>query len=591
MGDEWGEVAIESVSAFISDAIFGLDKDGDLIFWNEAASGLFGYTESEAMGSSLKDLFCLNDRDREKINNLLEKSLPGEQVKAPSGSITITATTGSGPSVPIELAVTETDSEALLCVAHPIGEVVNENSYPEAVDNSVFRRAIEGASDLIAAADQNGRLLFANKRYREFHGIEKPVPGQSISNVLPLETHTELKPYFDRVLDGEMVYFEMDRIGADGNKHTFDVRLYPLESATENIHGAVTTMRETTELKERGTSLRESWETYRDLVDGVPHPLLVHHIDGEIVEANEAVCLFLGYSENELLEKNVKDILVSDHADRYIKRAESVTSDRQFFEARLKTAEGTVAPFEVASTTIEYFGNEAILSIARDLSEYKAYKRELEETNARLEEFAAVVSEDLRNPLTVAQGWADIAQEKTGVESLDRVTESLDRMDDVINYTLTLAREGEGLGDLSEINLSKLVTQCWHSVDTNGATLENNAELTIRGDLGRVGHLIETLFQNFETISNGDLGIKIGDLDYRDGFYITTSGPEFPAITQRGPKQSAHIGGADKSECDLTVIRRIAQAHGWRLQLDSREEGGMTFEFSNVDVVSHDQTS
>lgn len=591
MGEEWEDIAIASLSARVSDAIFGLDHHGKLIYWNDAARDLFGYREAEVTEESLGDLFDLNVRDRAQIDAVLEKTLAQEHVESPFDSVTITATTGSGPTVPVEVVVAGVDSQALLCIAHPIEDAANGHQYPKAIDDSVFRRAIEGSSDLIAAADRNERLLFANKRYREFHDIEDPVPGQSLSDVVPLESYSELKPYFDRALDGETVHFEMDRLGADGNKHTLDVRYYPLESATGKIHGAVTTIREVTELKQQARSLRKSWETYRDLVDGVPHPLVVHETDGAIVELNRAVCLFLGYSEDVLLQKNVKDLLVSDHAEQYTKRVESITGDKQFLETRLTTANGTEVPVEVASTRIEYFGREAILSIARDLSEYKAYKRELEETNARLEEFASVVSEDLRNPLTVARGWADMAQEKTGLESLDRVVASLDRMNDVINYTLTLARKGDGLGDLSEIKLSKMVMQCWYSVDSEGATLENDVELTVRGDLGRIGHLIETVFESCAAIGSEQLTITVGNLDYRDGFHITHDGPEIPSVKRDGPVRSAHIGARERTDCDLTVVQRIAQAHGWQLQLDSPDTGGVRFEFSNVDVVSRKETS
>lgn len=588
MGDDWGNIAIESVSATVSDAILGLDQSGILIFWNDAAGTLFGYSESEATGASLDDLFNLTVRDREQIESLLEKTVRAGQVEAPSEYVTITATTHSEASVPVELTVAGTDSDSVLCVAHPVKEVANGHTYPEAIDDSVFRRAIEGSSDLIAATDRNERLLFANKRYREFHDIDGPVPGQSLSNVLPLETYAGLKPYLDQVFEGETVQFEMDRLEADGNKHTVDVRYYPLESATGKIHGAVATMREVTELKQRATSLRKSWETYRDLVDGVPHPLLVHHTDGEIVEGNQAVCRILGIAEEELLEKNVKELLISDHAERYGKRAESITADKQFFETILKTADHTEIPVEVAATRIEYFGSDAILSIARDLSKFKTYERELEETNARLEEFAAVVSEDLRNPLTVAQGWADMAQEKTGLESLDRVVESLDQIDNVINYTLTLARKGEGLGDLSKIELAKLLTQCWHNVNPTGATLENDVELTIRGDLGRIEQLVETLFADCAAVSTEQLRITVGNLEYRDGFYITHNGPEIPAVNGDDAVQSAHIGSKERPDCDLKVVQRIAQAHGWRFQLDSPEEASVKFEFSNVDVVSRE---
>ena len=586
MEDDWGNIAIESVSSVISDAIVGLDYEGQIAFWNEGARELFGYADNTARDAVLAELFELNELDEDQIRSLLEDGNQEGAEPKTHDSISIAATTASGTTVPVELTVADADSHALLCVAHPTEEAITVQDYPKAIDESVYRRAIEESTDLIAAADRNERLLFANKRYREFHELAEPVSGQSLSEILPLETYTKLKPKFDQVLDGHTLQFEMERLGPDGTKHSLDVHYYPLRSASGEIHSAVTTMREITELKQRAESLRKSWETYRDIVDGIPHPLVVHTTDGEIIEVNEAASRFIGYQEETLLGKHLADILVRDRTDKFQTRTQSVASDEEIYETRCQTKDGEEIPIEVAATRIEYFGTEAILSVARDLTEYKAYERTLEETNARLEEFAAVVSEDLRNPLTVARGWIEMAQEQTALESLDRVEESLDRIDQVIDYTLTLARKGEGLGTLSEIELSELLSQCWHSVETNGATLETEVDLTIRGDLGRVGHLFETVFENCATIGDSAVRITVGELDYRDGFYIAHDGPEVPPVGHGVPNRSAHIGAGDTVDCDIMIVKRIAQAHGWRFRLTAPETGGVAFEFSNVDIVS-----
>jgi signal transduction histidine kinase len=61
-----------------------------------------------------------------------------------------------------------------------------------------------------------------------------------------------------------------------------------------------------------------------------------------------------------------------------------------------------------------------------------ARERELERKNDRLEEFASVISHDLRNPLNVAQGHLELAREGIESEHLDTVADSHDRMNRLI---------------------------------------------------------------------------------------------------------------------------------------------------------------
>ncbi|MFB6186062.1 MAG: histidine kinase dimerization/phospho-acceptor domain-containing protein, partial [Halobacteriaceae archaeon] len=53
-----------------------------------------------------------------------------------------------------------------------------------------------------------------------------------------------------------------------------------------------------------------------------------------------------------------------------------------------------------------------IVNVIRDITDHVKPKKELERQNGRLERFANVLSHDLRNPLNVAQGRLELAQEE-----------------------------------------------------------------------------------------------------------------------------------------------------------------------------------
>ncbi|MEF8774496.1 MAG: PAS domain S-box protein, partial [Halobacteriales archaeon] len=121
----------------------------------------------------------------------------------------------------------------------------------------IYRRAIEEATDLIAAVDDDLRFLFANPAYRAFHGLDADaVTDRTLPEVLGPETFGTVVPHLQRAREGETVRYRMRRSLPDGPTHTFDIRYYPLETDDGDVEGVVATMHDVTELEARDRHLR-----------------------------------------------------------------------------------------------------------------------------------------------------------------------------------------------------------------------------------------------------------------------------------------------------------------------------------------------
>ena len=97
------------------------------------------------------------------------------------------------------------------------------------------------------------------------------------------------------------------------------------------------------------------------------------------------------------------------------------------------------------------------LVVLRDVTAQVERQAELERQNERLEEFASVVSHDLRNPLSVAHAYAQTALDEDDVSFVAQTVESLDRMNELIDDLLALAREGQDIDDPAPVGM--LVTK------------------------------------------------------------------------------------------------------------------------------------
>lgn len=121
----------------------------------------------------------------------------------------------------------------------------------------IYERAVEGSTELLAGTDTNGNLLFANKRYRDFHGLAAVDTSEiTLREILGDTWKSEVEPRFERALAGDIVEYEMERSGPNDESRTLDIRYYPLRDGDENITGAVASMRDITNNDEQNAESR-----------------------------------------------------------------------------------------------------------------------------------------------------------------------------------------------------------------------------------------------------------------------------------------------------------------------------------------------
>lgn len=223
-------------------------------------------------------------------------------------------------------------------------------------------------------------------------------------------------------------------------------------------------------------------------------------------------------------------------------------------------------------------------AIQRIEKEQKLQTREteLERKNEQLDEFATVVSHDLRNPLNVAQGQLKLVQPAHESEQLDAIDRSLDRMETMIDDILTLARQGESVSEFEAVDIDDLTEQCWQTVPTEDATVHVETDARIKGDKTRLQRLFENLFRNAIQHGGDDVRVQIGELD-ENGFYVADNGPGVPEDKCEEVFTDGVSTTNSGSELGLVIVKEIAEAHGWTISVTVSQDGGAQFEFTGVE--------
>jgi len=101
-------------------------------------------------------------------------------------------------------------------------------------------------------------------------------------------------------------------------------------------------------------------------------------LKGNLIEVNQVACDTLGFSRQELLQKNFKDLKTPKYYETVepnLKRI--IENGHHVYETEHVSKEGKVISLEVKSRLIDYFGREAIISIARETTERKQLERKI----------------------------------------------------------------------------------------------------------------------------------------------------------------------------------------------------------------------
>lgn len=209
-------------------------------------------------------------------------------------------------------------------------------------------------------------------------------------------------------------------------------------------------------------------------------------------------------------------------------------------------------------------------------------KREVLRERDRLEEFASLVSHDLRNPLGVATGRLELAREECESDHLEPAANALTRMEQLIEDLLALARQGEAVSSRDAIHLPSLVEECWATVETGDATLTVTTDRTVLADESRLRQMFENLFRNAIEHGGEDVSITVGDLDDGSGFFVADDGEGIPEADRETVFQAGYSSTTEGTGFGLKIVQDIVKAHGWEIQVTDSTEGGARFEITKV---------
>ncbi|WP_256288610.1 PAS domain S-box protein [Halobellus inordinatus] len=522
------ERELERFKAFTeqsSDLITLLDENGRIQYNSPAVEDILGYSQDELIGEN--PLEYIHPRDRERVADQLQ---------------TVLTTTGRGPRA--EFRIRDADGEWVwiesygtnrLADPNVEGVIVNQRDITERKERErtlkQYERAVEQATDLLAAADTEHRLLFANKRYREFHGLsDDDIGTTTLEEVLGPEQFAEIDPRLDAVFEGETHQYEMVRQDPDGDDHHFDIRYYPLRSDYGEVVGIVATMRDITERKERRRKLKQ----YEYAVESSTDWIVAVDTDHRVLFANSGFRSFHGLdgdARGAPLSEALEESVATEIAPQ-MERA--LAGERVEFEHQT-TSDGERRPVRSVVFPLEDDDGTVIgvVALIRDISELKDREQQLQVLDR-------VLRHNLNNKMNIVSGYAESIQDRTTdpfiQESAAKIRANSDQLTQMASKERAITKVLSDPPAMEAVDLATVAQQITSSVRKSHPAATITTELPeqrVEVVVGAVGRALKELLQNAVTHSDRErpaIEVRVRNLPDTVQVQVADDGPGIPEM-------------------------------------------------------------
>ena len=380
------------------------------------------------------------------------------------------------------------------------------------------------------------------------------------------------------------------------------------------IHAIVTTSRDVTEQRAAEKAIQESQERFRAAFEGAPMGVAVADLGGTLLHVNPALCELSGYAAEEIEGRPFTDFVPADELELDLEALRLLveTQEPQRNLERRLIANGGAERWLQAGISLLHDEAGAPSGIVLQVVDITARKMAEADTkhahtllrrqNALLRdadrlkgELIAVVSHDLRTPLTSIMGYLELVLDEGPLTAeqrgfLEVIERNADRLLALVNDLLLISRAEAGRLDLdlAEADLAVVAADVVEAQRPRAERLELELRLvgeSVRAvvDRARIAELLENLVSNALkfTPAGGSVEVRVSRLDELAVLEVADTGIGISAgdrnhmferfFRSRRARKVPGIG------LGLSIVKAIVTAHGGRISVESLPGRGTTF--------------
>jgi PAS domain S-box-containing protein len=409
----------------------------------------------------------------------------------------------------------------------------------------------------------------------------------------------------------DVVDSEIRTFAKDGSIRWERVFAHPVWDEKENrLIGIVGAVQDVTQQRMAEQNVREALLQQMAILNNIPDMAWLNDKDGKYIAVNEQFYKALNLTPKEVIGKTDFEISPKHLAEFYRNTDLQVMESKKriTFEEQITDVNGKKIWIETTKTPIFNSAGEVIgtTGISRNITERKNAElererliQELEAKNTELERFTYTVSHDLKSPLVTITGFLNYLEKNARAgdfekfnNDVNRIHQAVNKMQTLLKDLLELSRIGRIMNEPVETTLGEIVREALAAVEGDIKTRNVKIEFEdnhdkIFGDKIRLVEVFQNLIENAVKFMGNQPSplIRIGSIANTEKsltFFVQDNGigidPQYiDRIFGLFNKLDVNSSG---SGIGLTLVKRIIEAHGGKIWVESKLGKGSTFYFT-----------
>ncbi len=342
-----------------------------------------------------------------------------------------------------------------------------------------------------------------------------------------------------------------------------------------------------------------------NILQNVRDGIIVTNLQGTISYWNEGAAQIFGYQSEEMLGKTPSLLYPDMDQQQLATDLQRILEGNDYIDIwKGRKKDGSIVWVDIKTTPLyDEQGNvNGFIGVSRDITQSKLAQEQLQEFETRKDEFVALVSHELKTPITSLKGFTQILErrfkehnDEQTLHFLTRMNKQLGKLSILINDLLEISKMQRDHLPLHyedfDLNLvvQEIVENLQETALAHCIRIESTVVgVSVHGDRDRIGQVLTNLLnnaikyspnankvllrvtteQNVVTVSIQDFGIGIAEAHQQNIFERFYHIPD--PIEQTFPGMG--IG--------LYISREIIRHHHGHIWVDSKKGEGSTFNFT-----------